>query len=572
MWKPQRTPKSQKPIKIKVPKLKQKLAKPPPEKYIVVVNLWRYISSPDFFMMMGGWLQCAFGVQPLAIYYNGNKAEFIIVEFPSNVDVRSRLGAHHPSEFLKDAVWTKISKTVKSDASVIYEYNYPVHKDPDIKFNKNLNEWPDPFCAASPFKWGTDYPPSRLPHTFLSVANDYYALPLPREILNTLRPRLLPPAKPPSPGHDQRSERNPRASLGANPPTTKLESDETNERSLSRSQVGTRTQSAHGKIGKLDPYEEEDNANALLHSPFSAEVKTEPDVEQNVSIKSEDGVSSRRESIGNASAFHVKVKEEAVEGDGSTVSAGLRVAYDEFMAVKVEIGQDGRRPQTLRPERSDRYIKHQPRDEGVSGTGRMRSIKREEEERKFLGDFSREKVDPRGRRWPDPNHEQLREVDKKEEEKESRIRDFPARVKLEHRNDDRRRLSDVEPPRHGYHVKREPSSPRDSIMKKSEEERKPDISGPCEKRSQQSWRVRERDLDAVFGGFPVKPGQFSNKGSHRAANSYSQNSRSGNIVSSSGSVKREYDDFSCNRGGDPTQLWSNKDREGGTWKRRKREF
>ncbi|KAG7091416.1 hypothetical protein E1B28_010452 [Marasmius oreades] len=565
MWKPSRIP-SAKPIKLPKP-LKIKLAKPPPEKYIVVTNLWLYLSSPNFFTMMGGWLQCAFGSPPLAIYHNGNQAEYIIVEFSSNVDVRSRLGAHHPCEFIKDVAWLEFHKAVKTHASVIYEYNYPVHKDPSIKFDNKLNTWPDPFSSLSPFKWGADYPPPRLPDTFLSAVSGCCALPLPRDLLKTLEPPLDPPATP----HDQHF-RSSDASLQSNPqPIPKRSADKPHEQTKTQIKVEAPTQPAIWKVGKLDPYEEEENANALFRSTLDAEVKTEPDVEQkyfvkDVDVKSEDDFQRARESRRNASTLHVKEK----PSEGGMISMELRSAYGKHQSVKMEPGHDERRSQILQSRRVevDRHIKPEPRDDVVPGTGAT-EIKGEEdaEERKFVGDISRERVERRDR--PSTSHSRPRKVkvEKKEEEEGSRICDSTLQVKLENHDD---RLWTNEPQHHGSHVKHEPSSPRDLSITVKEEERKADINGPFEKTSLPSWRMkRERNVVAVFGSVSEPSESLLIEESHQPANSYAQ---SDNATSSTRCMKREYDDYSRDRGCNSTQLWSDKDREDGTGKRRKREF
>ncbi|KAI3608979.1 hypothetical protein WG66_010990 [Moniliophthora roreri] len=280
------------PKPLKLPKWKPpKEVKLPDEKYIVIVKPWIDSSNPAFFKALGGWLECASGTCPTIIYHMGSKRNHVIVQFPPNVDTMRLLGSHRPSEFVRgEPKFNNIRKN--NQVTDVYEYNYKVHGDPSTKgWN---SEYPHHGSVQdSPFKQGAQYPCPRLaPRTPEQFACNV-AQPIPRDILEQLEAReaiirateeramaeeeaarpAAPVAaanrasprdlSPPPSGPSQTSTQNSVTTFTPYVPPSHLYPNPNGDivqlpRNIPQPQIG--------KIGKMDPYEEEEEAKFLLQA------------------------------------------------------------------------------------------------------------------------------------------------------------------------------------------------------------------------------------------------------------------------------------------------------------------
>jgi len=107
-------------------KSKSKSQKLPEEKFLVVVDPWRY---RHFIQDLGGWFEIMLrdeypGTRVNMIYMQGSNHN-AIVELPEHVDTRPLLGAHYHSIFLKPPY------NLSADGvSYIYEYNVQTYGHP----------------------------------------------------------------------------------------------------------------------------------------------------------------------------------------------------------------------------------------------------------------------------------------------------------------------------------------------------------------------------------------------------------------------------------------------------------
>ncbi|KAK1221692.1 hypothetical protein PQX77_015522 [Marasmius sp. AFHP31] len=510
MWRPQSAPSKAKKIKLPKP-LKQKPVKAPDEKFIVVVNPWMSIKNTNFIMAMGGWLQCAFGKAALAIYHMGDKRSFIIVEFPASTDIRSRLGAHHPCEIFKeDAEFEQLRRIPKP--SLIYEYNFPIHKHPNGKYPITggfLAEYPsfsDPTVADSPFKWGPDYPPPRMAPARPLPVECQLALPIPREILDSLQPLPSRDGQPqPATPSDPSFSTGPSATSMARPQHTQDNDHDTSIDARSRTPPVSLCEPTVGKVGKLDPYEEDEQANALLRAATPALDGPPPE-----SIRSESVITKKEDETypephSERGTSHPQTERE---GTHDAVSAELRDAYERYMSAKSSTIRQSEGPHSQRSLSPDRRIKAEPHpDDDVL---RRRS------------DFPEVKVE-RGMEHRHVDRSQRVKVEVRDNPSipPSGSRAAPQRVKKEDEDEDRWHPGvspgpKVESRGQGYHSREErrrhhptstnrERSPRGgpSVIKKEEEvedKRWSTRSGALDTASSPSWRTkRERNMDAVLG-------------------------------------------------------------------------
>ncbi|KAJ8095978.1 hypothetical protein PM082_015199 [Marasmius tenuissimus] len=420
MWRPQSTPSNAKKIKLPKP-LKQKPVKAPEEKFIVVVNPWMSIKNTDFLIAMGGWLQCAFGKAALAIYHMGDKRSFIIVEFPANTDIKSRLGAHHPCEIFKeDAQFEHLRRIPKP--SLIYEYNFPIHKHPNVTggFLAEYPSFSDPTVPDSPFKWGPDYPPPRTAPARPPPVECQLALPIPKEKLDSLQPlpsrvgqpqRPIPSNPPPFSG--------PSATPLARPQRIQDNHHNTSVDARSRTPPDSLCTPTAGKVGKLDPYEEDEQANALLHSATPALDSPPPESMQSESINVKKEDEAHLELHSRRGTSHPQIERE---GTHDAVSAGLRDTYERYTSATSS---------TIRKSE----VSHSPRD------GRDRRIKAEsfpDDVFRRRSGFSEVKVERgTGERHVDRSQRGKVEVQDNPSIPPSGSRAAPQRVKKEDEDEDR---------------------------------------------------------------------------------------------------------------------------------------
>ncbi|KAK1215784.1 hypothetical protein PQX77_021594 [Marasmius sp. AFHP31] len=451
-------------------------------------------------MAMGGWLQCAFGKAALAIYHMGDKRSFIIVEFPANTDISSRLGAHHPCEIFKeDAGFEQLRRIPKP--SLIYEYNFPVHKHPNGKYPS----WLELRVADSPFKWGPDYPPPRMAPARPLPVECQLALPIPREILDSLQP--LPsrdgqpqPATPSDPSSD-----GPSATSMARPQHTQDNDYDTGIDARSRTPPASLCKPTVGKVGKLDPYEEDEQANALLHSATPALHGPSPESirSESVIVKKEDEIYLEPHPERGTS-----LSQTECEGTHDAVSAELRDAFERYMSAKSSTTRQSEGSRSQRSLSRDRRIKVEPHPDDDALHRRS--------------DFPEVKVE-RGteQRHVDRSQRVKVEVQDNPSIPPSGSRAAPQRVKKEDEDEDRWHPGvsprpKVESRGQGYHSREErrrhhptstdcERSPRGgpSVIKK--EEYIEDRGWSTRPRTldtapSPSWRMkRERNVDAVLG-------------------------------------------------------------------------
>lgn len=108
-------------------KSKSKPHKPPTEKFVVVVDPWRY---RNFFEDIGAWFEIMLtddypGTRVDMIYGQVGKHHNVIVQLPGHVDIRPLLGAHRHAAILKPPY------NMNTDGvSYIFEYNFEREGNP----------------------------------------------------------------------------------------------------------------------------------------------------------------------------------------------------------------------------------------------------------------------------------------------------------------------------------------------------------------------------------------------------------------------------------------------------------
>ncbi|KAF8225281.1 hypothetical protein L208DRAFT_1408763 [Tricholoma matsutake] len=112
-------------------KSKSKPHKPPTEKFVVVVDPWRY---RNFFEDIGAWFEIMLtddypGTRVDMIYGQVGKHHNVIVQLPGHVDIRPLLGAHRHAAILKPPY------NMNTDGvSYIFEYNFEREGNPRGSF------------------------------------------------------------------------------------------------------------------------------------------------------------------------------------------------------------------------------------------------------------------------------------------------------------------------------------------------------------------------------------------------------------------------------------------------------
>ncbi|KAL0569834.1 hypothetical protein V5O48_012122 [Marasmius crinis-equi] len=486
-------------------------------KFIIVMNPWMHINNKSFFQAMGGWLHCAFGEGPRAIHHMGNKRSFIIAELPASVDVNTKLGAHHPCEFFKDEPRFEGLRQMNKPA-FIYAYNF--RKGLTIASAANFLEdhtsYPDPEGVDSPFKWGADYPAPRLAPAIPTHTECDRALAIPSNILATLQP-LSPRPRPTPPSTPLVQSSAPEASVN------------TNSRINREKEVHGRSSQAQtvGKVGKLDPYEDDERASALLHStsvelgsstPHLSRVHTQTGEEVD-SVQHGEGAERAHESphrLGLREESKPSLPQGSQVESNEDVSPELREAYEQYLKsrevtsrVKTEERQSRSLTVDSQRKEGNGYIKPEPVDDVLpapSSSSMTVKVERGEDRKDPAGSL-RFKREDRSRQPEARSHASIPGVVKKEkqEEEEMRLRALQPEVKREPVDDDYPRLRAPESQQRPPSIKSEPldvpipqHTSSSTVKKEEEEDRK--WAGSPERIPPPAWRKkRERNVDAVFG-------------------------------------------------------------------------
>ncbi|KAK7032172.1 hypothetical protein VNI00_013346 [Paramarasmius palmivorus] len=561
------------------PKFKplKKYTQPSDEKFIVVSKPWIHISKSAFIYAIGGWLECASGTRPLAIYHMGvnNARNYIIVSLPSSVDITQLLGSHRPSEFIKDDPQHAKLKATEDD-SWIYEYNYGAHGDPsesasslsiiERKTEILLEQWDMSIpehgpVESSPFKRGEDYPPPRLcppvPGFHCEVARR-----IPTNILEKLQAReeqvlaekqaaqaaaaaeaarlaeeqrsLLRPSNVQPPDSTMFTPYVPPSHLYPKPNGGIVQvPQDTPEPSTSDPQIG--------KIGKMDPYEEDEAANFLLQSgpPIKQEDTTQHEhtlFVHEARIK-EENTSNTFPAIPTQDA----TAQPTVKPEPAPPSEELCRLHETYMALQ---GNSRHRSPAIKPEPVDNPLLGNPNPDDTTTRGLNCRIKSEPAEvplSQSAPTSASIKQEPRA----DSASSSQPDIKKEEEKYMASNPSAPSWRRRRERNIDAVFGDDPTPSTttnlSGPPVRQEspavksehragqlPSSSTTHPKIKEEETSMHAPSGSRASVSASAWgRKRERNSDAVYGN--TNP-HHARSGPHTKNERYT------------GSVKREYDD------------------------------
>ncbi|EKM75966.1 hypothetical protein AGABI1DRAFT_131686 [Agaricus bisporus var. burnettii JB137-S8] len=211
----------------------------PSDKYLIVTDPWGGIpvSEPNFFNNVTAWFEIMFrpkypGLRPSAIFYQWTNKN-IIVEIPDQIDVEPYLGAHYWSTFLVPPHCYNVG----TRASFIYEFEtrffpIPVNQGGWIPGYAQYNKVRDKFDVKEPYPDPLPAPNSTLPFA--------KRLPL-HKVVAANQPAILSLLEP------------------------SLPKELNNEKQMSPPPLPVSTKPKLSS--KIDPYEEEEAAEASLRDP-----------------------------------------------------------------------------------------------------------------------------------------------------------------------------------------------------------------------------------------------------------------------------------------------------------------